>query len=82
MSAKTYNKMPEALETEVTSVEGSNPEPFKQWTGFDSFWAEFSKETGANPKWKNMVKDHIEKLGWLKEQRLWKKGCAHFGIQS
>jgi len=80
MSAKTYNKAPavESVVSEGSDV--SNPEPFKGWTGWDSFYAELVKTTGCNPKWKEMARKHVESLGWLKDQTKWKDGVSHFGI--
>ncbi len=79
MGAKTYNAAPV---TEDAIADITNPTPFIGWTSFDSFYTELVKTTGCNPKWKEMLKKHIADKGWLKEQRLWKQGAKHFGIQS
>mgnify|MGYP003658759494 CR=1 FL=1 len=76
MSAKTYNKAQAAPE----SVDVSHPEPFKPWTSFDSFYHEYCRKNGCNPKWKNMVEDHLRKHGWFNDQKAWLAGVKHFGI--
>lgn len=85
MGQKTYNKFVagDTMETDAVadaSSDQSNPEPFKPWTGFNAFWHEFCRSTGANPKWKEMVQKHIEKLGWLDDQTKWMDGVKHFGL--
>lgn len=78
MGAKTYNKV---INTSGPNTDQTNEDPFRPWTGFESFWHEYCRKTGANPKWREMVKDHIEKLGWLNDQTQWEAGCKHFGIK-
>ncbi len=82
MGAKTYNKfVADASNQEVSGLQDqANPEPFKPWTGFDSFFHEYCRKHDVNPKWKNMVKAHIEKLGLMNDQTKWVEGCKHFGI--
>ncbi|HMG15266.1 MAG TPA: hypothetical protein VK590_07470 [Saprospiraceae bacterium] len=80
MGQKTYNKFVSDTSAEVSPTEQSNDEPFKPWTGFDSFFHEYCRKHDVNPKWKTMVKDHIKKLGLIEDQTKWEEGCKHFGI--
>lgn len=76
MGAKTYNK----VVSDSQGVEVAHDEPFRPWTGFDSFWHEYCRKNEINPKWREMVKSHIEKLGLMDDQKSWEAGCKHFGI--
>lgn len=49
------------------------------WYSFDAFYNNYCKKSGASLKWKNAVKLHIEKLGWMGDQNKWEDGCKHFG---
>lgn len=81
MGAKTYGKfVADPVVSENVSQDQSHGQAFKPWTGFDSFFHEYCRKHQVNPKWKEMVKNHIEKLGFMKDQTKWVEGCKHFGI--
>lgn len=68
-----------SLEPEVNPNVEHVPPPVI-WHSFDSFFSNYSKNNNVNPKWKNAIKLHIEKLGWFNDQSKWENGCKHFGI--
>jgi len=78
MGAKTYGKV---INTSGSNTDQTNEDPFRPWTSFDSFWHEYCRKHGTNLKWREMVKDHIDRLGWLNDQTMWEAGCEHFGIK-
>ncbi len=74
MGSKTYNKVVKSDSDDLT-----HDTPFVPWTGFDSFWHEYCRKNATNPRWKDMVKSHIEKLGLLNDQTRWEEGVKNFG---